>query len=200
MSVLRKNWFAILVIVIALLWWHIYDLFIPPLLDFEPSLNNVDYWSLISNPDWFWIGLIGFTCIASLSGIFIFLYIVPYWRGIYRLILLIVAFLLCTLSSCSSSALSAKAGRTIAHMMSVQYQGKVYQLAYTTYQSMMDEDPSAYYIFECDSSGRTCSKIDAIGLLCCDFDNVRLIVSDNKLILDRGSEQTQILPAVNGAS
>ncbi len=81
--------------------------------------------------------------------------------------------------------------------MSTNYKNEVYYLALSRYSEFFGSEYSSYYVFECDSSGKVCSKIKDIGLLCCDYSGDQLLVSGDKLILDRGSEQIQILPAVN---
>ena len=198
MKFLRNNWFAILIIIVAILWWRILGLFIPtvPLLGWDPPLKNVDYWSLISNPNLSWILLIGFICFGIVGGVFGFVYILPPSKIIYRVLFVLAYLLLCTLANCGST-LKVEAGRSIEHMMSINYQNKVYHLARSTYSEGYGEAWSSYYIFECDSLGKICSKIKDIGLISRPDVNAKLVVSNDKLILDRGFEKIQILPAVN---
>lgn len=196
----RSNWFALLVIIVAILWWRIISLFTPtvPLLDWDPPLKDVDYWSLISNPTLSWILLIGFICIGILGGIFAFVYILPPSKIIYHLLLVLAYVLLCTLANCGST-LRIEPGRSIEHMVSINYQDKGYHLASSTYSEGFGEAWSSYYIFECDSLGKICSKIKEIGLQSQPDGDTKLVVSDNKLLLDRGFEQIQILPATNSS-
>jgi len=81
--------------------------------------------------------------------------------------------------------------------MSITYQNKIYQLALSAYVKPFAEEYPSYYIFECDTLGKICSKIKDVGLAWRPDANGQLVVSNNKLTLDSGFGQTQILPAVN---
>jgi hypothetical protein len=193
MSILRKHWLLILLIVIGLLWWHIYDLVMPSpqLPNWNDSSQSFDYWSMISHPEVGWIALAGFVLIWIL--VFIRMWRVS--RIIYRSVLIIATLSLCLVSTVMPVLFSTEDSRTIQHVMSVTYQDHVYHLAFYKHDVVMDSGSSSYYIFECDTSGNKCSKI---------FDDVggegspsKLLVSDKKLIYESPNYTYQILPAVN---
>jgi hypothetical protein len=194
LSIIRKHWLALLIIVIAILWWRIFDLFTPPNSEWSPTLINIDYWLLVANPSGQPFALLGFFCIAIVAGLLTFWYIVPYWNVIRRLALLIAVFGLCVLSTYTSYSPRIESNRRINHLMSVNYQGSVYHLA--VYQSVAFMGPVSilYYVFQCDTSGNKCSKIyeEAGGQL---FSS-KLVVSENKLIYQSSTNSHQLLPAL----
>ena len=79
--------------------------------------------------------------------------------------------------------------------MTVEYAGKNYHLAFTTYSRPWDIVVKEYYVFECDMSDHNCSMI---------FEEpadrtfpAKISVSDNKLMYQRDTVNYQILPKVN---
>lgn len=193
LAYLRNNWLALLIIVVAILWWQIIDLLTSP-NRWNPTLTDIDYWSLVTEPTWKPFAVYGFFGFAIFAGLLAFFYIVPNWKVIYRLIFLVAVFLMCTLSTLTSHSIRIEDTR-MNHIMSVNYRGNAYHLA--SYQSVAFLAPVSvsYYVFQCDSAGNTCSKIfEVVDSL---LDQINLIISDNKLLLDRGFEQIQILPATN---
>lgn len=202
LTYLRSNWLALLIIVVAILWWRIVDWFTPtsPNLGWNPTLINIDYWSIVTdtNSNWVgWVVLLGFFCIAILSGLLLFLYIFPFWKVLYRLGLLLGGLLLCTLSTCTGRSLGIEDARTIEHMMSLEYQGKTYHLAYSEFYEFFESGSAEYYIFECDAYGTICTKISEVGELTWEKNvNAQIFVSDDELMFEGRSVRTQILPAV----
>src|SRR5262249_11251205 len=132
-------------------------------------------------------------CIAILGGILSFVYIIPNGRFLYRFIAVLTSLGLCIVLTYTSIGFKFD-GRSIKHMMSINYQNKVYHLALSTYTEKFGESYPSYYVFECDSLGKICSKIKDVLLISSDTRSDHLVVVDNKLILDRGFEQIQILP------
>jgi hypothetical protein len=194
LNILRKHWLAFLIIVIAILWWRIFDLFTPPNSEWSPTLINIDYWSVVNDSSEQPFAIFGFFGIAIVAGLLTFWYIVPFWNVIRRLALLIVVFCVCILSTCTSNSPRIESNRRINHLMSVNYQGNVYHLA--VYQSVAFMGPMSilYYVFQCDASGNKCSKIyeEAGGQL---FSS-KLVVSENKLIYQSSTNSHQLLPAL----
>ncbi len=192
MRILRKHWLLILLIVIGLLWWPVFRSLMPHSSKWLTPLIDVDYWSIVTTSELFKYAWVGFTIVS----IFAF---IKMWH-VYA-ILIVPTVLLCAFLTCFSITSFFFFDRgTIYHVMSVQFHDRVYQLAFGTYSAeYVDMGASAYYIFVCDSSGNVCSKIREVARFRDETDD-HLVVSDDKLMLDRGFEQIQILPAVNGAS
>ncbi len=185
---LRDNWLALLII-IAIFWGRIFDLLIPPRLEWNSTLINVEYWSLFTKSSLQPYAVLGFFCIAIVAGLLTYFYLVPYWKTRYRLILLIAAFSICALSTYTSHSIRILGSQTINHIMSVPYQGKIYHLGYYQPVTFLSPNSSLLYVFECDALDDTCSKIyQSAGEL-----SGKLIVSDDKLILEQDIQQIQIL-------
>lgn len=192
----RKHWLLIILIVIGLLWWRIYDLLIPSpqLPNWYDSSQSFDYWSMISHPEIGWIALAGFIII----WILVFIRMWRISRIAHRYILMIATMLICAIFTCAPIILSTKDSRTIEHVMSVTYQGHVYHLAFYKFVEFMDMGSSSYYVFECDASGNKCTRIneEAGGPPY----QAKLVVSENKLIYQYDTRSYQILPKVTGSS
>jgi len=193
LSVLRKHRILISLILVAILWWPVFNRLVPspPLIsDFWVEYKNVDYWSIISHPDLHLIACIGFVVVGI--GIFIGLWHVL--KKIYWFILVIAVFLFCGVSFWNA-LIDTTSGRTFEHVMTVQYLGKVYQLAYSTYIVPWDVSSSEYNVFECEVTGGRCSSI---------FSEVggrdypaKLVVEDDKLLYQWDTHSEQVLPKVN---
>jgi hypothetical protein len=195
MNILRKHWLLILFIAIEMLWWPIFILLYPSrvILDRNASFQNIDYWSVVINPERTWIAIAGFIVI----GIIVFIKI---WRisgFAVRLALIVGMLFSCGFFIYINWPTSLESSWNIRHVMSAQYQGKIYQLAVGDYSKPFDISFPTYYVFECDEAGRMCSLIQHLSILVYDSDDDQLIMSDNKLILDRKFAQIQILPMGN---
>ena len=153
-----------------------------------PQLNGVDYWSIISHPQLNWIALLGFIVIS----LFILVRLWSVLRKAYWFILIVAIFSLCAISFWNALA-DTRSSTTIEDVMSVQYAGKPYHLAFSTYQRPWDISNTEYYVFECDEFDHNCSLIyyepaDRTYA-------AKISVSDNKLIYERDTVNYQILPA-----
>lgn len=195
LAYLRSNWFALLLIIVAILWWPVFNWLYPSqtLWDYDALLQPIDYWSVVMNPQYIWIAIAGFIFIMVLM-------IIKLWcisAAAIRLVLIHGILFSCAFCIRSNWPIRIESRWNIRHVMSTQYQGKVYHLAVTHYSQPFDQSYPIYGVFECDDIGKICSRIREISALVYGDMNDQLIVSDNKLILDRGFEEIQILPAVN---
>ncbi|MCA0458274.1 MAG: hypothetical protein LCI00_30195 [Chloroflexi bacterium] len=193
LAYIRSHWFALLLIIVAILWWHIVDVFTSP-NHWNSNLTNIDYWSLVTNPRWKPFTVYGFFGFAIIAGLLTYFYIVPNWKSIYRVILLVSVFLICTLSTCTTHSIRIE-DSAINHIMSVSYQGDLYHLASYESAGFLSPGSFSYYVFQCDSAGNKCSKM---------FEELggqpyraKLVVSENKLIYEYDTTSRQLLPTTN---
>lgn len=187
---LRNNWLLILLIVVGLLWWRVYDLFTPPLLGWKPDLQDINYWSIITNPNLYWAASTGYVVLGILTVV----YILRSFAQKYRLILIAGTSLLCVMSICSTIFIFEE-GRTVKHLMSIQYENKVYHLALSQYIEFLEASFLDYYVFECESSGYECSKISEVGSIWVDNPAGKLVVSENSLFFENWNNRVRILPS-----
>ena len=195
MSYFRKYWPLVLLIVIGLIWWRIVDVLTPPEINDDQLLKTVDYWSTVANPNFSPIALVVAIGIALLTHIWIVRF--SKLRNPYRSILIIITTAICIASIMSGLNFihQSGSGRTIKHVMSVEYQGKTYHLAFSDYFSTDTPDYiPRYHVFECDLSGNTCTQIHTKDG---DFDaQAGLMVAGDRLALVHFGEQDQIFPPV----
>jgi hypothetical protein len=190
MHILRKHWLPILLILIGILWWRIFDVLAPPR---DPSLMDIDYWKIVTNPTLNWIDPLGFIVIVVL----ILIQIRRISRIIFRLALVSVILISCGTSAYSILYDNRRSG-TVEHMMTVQYESKPYHLAHYTHFRPWDIVVEEYLVFECEVLDRRCSMIyeDALG----SQEQSKLVVNDDKLFYEYSDRSWQILPAINRSS
>jgi len=196
LSILRKHWLLLPLIFIELFWWRIVPLFLPPLINPEASLKDVDYWSIVTNPNWFYLAVFGFVVIGVLS-------LIQTWRIkniIYRSLLIVAFLTLLSISTCADLILAEESeGRTIRNLATLEYSGKMFHLAESTNSHSRGVPEFDYLVFECDAAGKICSEIYKAGGYGYNKKPVQLFVDGDHLIFE-WHDQTQILPAVNGSS
>ena len=187
LSVLRKHRLLIVLVAIGILWWRIFDLPTPPR---DPSLKDVDYWSIVTtpNPDLSSLRSLGFIAITVL----VFVQIRRISKIAFRVILITVVLAFCVIFA--SIFVDMSPFSTVEHMMTVTYEDRHYHLAFYTHSRPWDVTFSAYYIFECDSSDHHCSVIyeDAGSK-----ETSKLVVKDDKLFYEYWDRSRQILPKVS---
>ena len=184
---LRKHWLLILLIIIGILWWRIFDLPTPPR---DPSLNDIDYWSIVttSNPNLSSIRFLGFIAITIL----VLVQVRRISKIAFRLILITVILAFCVILASGFTDMSPFS--TVEHLMTVAYENKHYQLAFYAHARPWDVTFSVYYVFECDASDHHCSVIyEDSG----SKETSKLVVKDDKLFYEYSDRSWQILPAVN---
>ena len=166
----------------------------PPKLPYEhQALTNIDYWSLVTRPEISWIIVAGFIVVVV-----VFIRMFRISNVAIRVLMMISAFLLCGIISCRSSAPYFNSGWEFTHMMTSQYKGKTYQLTLATYTIPLDVSLFVDFVFECDLSGRICSELSKSNSS--DIKTDHLSISNDRLMLDQGLREIQILPAINGTS
>ncbi|MCA0458277.1 MAG: hypothetical protein LCI00_30210 [Chloroflexi bacterium] len=193
MNILRKHWLLILLIVVGLTWWQLVPLFLPSPLDPSASLQQVDYWSIVTNPNWFDIAVFGLVIVVILI-------LFRAWRIenlVYRSLLIVIFVLLFSRSICVDFILAEESeGRTVRNLTTIEYNGKAYHLAKSTNSHSRGVPEFDYLVFECDAAGQICSEIFKAGGYGYDKQPIELVVDDERLVLDWYKE-TQILPTVN---
>jgi hypothetical protein len=186
---LRKHWLLILLIVIGLAWWRIFDLLSPPR---DPSLMDVDYWRIVTNPTLNWLGPVGFIAIIVL----ILIQIRRISKIIFRIALVGTILVSCGASTYSFLYDNRRSG-TVEHMMTVQYQGKPYHLAYYKHYRPWDIVVEGYIVLECDALDRHCSMVNQDSG---SRESSKVLVKDDKLFYEYADRSYQILPALNKSS
>ncbi|MCA0458280.1 MAG: hypothetical protein LCI00_30225 [Chloroflexi bacterium] len=195
---LRRTWPIFASVGLILYWWLIAQVITPRIITFN-SVENVDYWSLISlsgNKSVFvyLIALILFIGLGSLTGIYAWHY--------YGKLLRIGSWLLIAIAVFSSIGvglyvlvLGLGTGTTLEHVQSMTFNGQVYQLA-TLIEHHDDFNAASYIVFECDAVGNTCDQLEAFPIDPPINDEPAVLTVNEEATLDlqQGSRLTQIKP------
>lgn len=192
MSVLRKHWHLLPLIFIGLFWWRIVALTVPPLINPDVPLKDVDYWTIVANPNWFYLVVFGL-------GIVGFFSLIRAWligNVIYRSLVIVLLLFLFSSSTCAHILFAGESEeRTIENLTTLEYKDKTYHLALSTNSQSRGVPEFDYLVFECDIAGKICSEILKTGGYGYDKQPVQLIVDGDRLVFD-WYEKIQLLPAL----
>ncbi len=184
MKFFRKHWLLVLLLVIAILWWQLFDSLKPPIY---PQIEDVDYWAIVTDPTLSWIGGLGLVVIFIL----ILVQVRRISKFLFRLSFASMILLFCG-GVTYSLFYDMRRSKTIEHRMTVQYDGKPYHLAFSTTSGFWDVIVHQYYVFECDALDHHCSMIFSEPAE--NTYNTKIWAADNNLLYQRDTVHYQILP------